>query len=318
MNIIKLKDIIMPSECRFSKFFNENLKGKYAYWIQMRYIFPLNSLDYKTYIKYEQFDDVDFVRLDTKPHIDLYSEECNMYNFVHDYIDHDATEIANAISDFRTSNDYVADADVDTTKLRKFRTWLATEILAFNTNVEGEYINDLDVNQLHMLEFYKNNMYNDIVKYLSVFGDDSKFSLISNQSTGCSCCSGSTLYQLSNISPCNALDTYKKNVHKLMVQTFSDVMFWCKFNKDFIAVFKKYIDNIIKTGLIVSLSKNTNLYIQCNCNDKTNNAYELMLRNLSEALNYIINDDIKSHTNFIYDALYNWADQLYDNMSWEI
>jgi hypothetical protein len=318
MNIIKLKDIVMPSECRFSKFFNENLKGKYAYWIQMRYIFPLESLDYKTYIKYEQFEDVDFVRLDTKPHIDLYDEECNMYNFVHDYIDHDATEIANAISDFRTSNDYVADADIDITKLRKFRTWLATEILAFNTNIEGEYINDLSVNHLHMLEYYKNNMYNDLVKYLSVFGDDTSFSAFSNTTTGCACCNGSTLYNLTNISSCNALDIYKKNIHKLMVQTFSDVTFWTKFNKDFIAVFKKYIDNIIKTGLIISLSKKSDLYIQCNCNDKSNNAYELILRNLSEALEYIINDEIKGHSNFIYDALYNWADQLYDHMSWEI
>ena len=28
MNIVKLRDIIMPNECTFAEFFNKNLKGK--------------------------------------------------------------------------------------------------------------------------------------------------------------------------------------------------------------------------------------------------------------------------------------------------
>ena len=58
MNIVKLKDILMPSDYRISELFNTKLKGKYAYWVKMRYIFPLDSLDYKTYINYEQLDTV--------------------------------------------------------------------------------------------------------------------------------------------------------------------------------------------------------------------------------------------------------------------
>lgn len=318
MNIIKLKDIVMPSECRLSPFYNEKLKGKYAYWIKMRYIFPIDSLDYKTYIRYEQLDNVYMLGADILPHIDLYSEECSMYNFAQDYIDHDATELANSIADFRTSNDYVADADIDINKLRNFRTWLADELLKFNTGVDGEYLNDLNNNQIHMLEYYKNDMYNEVCKQLNIFGKENIF--VEQASSNCSCCNSSvSLYKLSgSYSGCDALDIYKKNIHALMVQTFEDANFWSKYNKDFIAVFKKYIDNIIKTGLLIKDDSDTIMYVKCNCNTSKINASNEILRNLSEALQYIIDDKVNGHINFIHDALHNWADQLYDHMSWKI
>ena len=314
MYIIKLKDVVMPSYFKFSKFFNENLKGKYAYWVQMRYIFSLDSLDYKTYVRYEQYDDVDFLGTHVKEHIDIHCEECDICNFIEQYVDQDATAKANSILEFKIANDYIADNDIDINKLRRFRTWLASEIVMLCADNDNS---NLSNNQLHMLEYYKNNMYNDIVKYLTVFGDDTAFSLLTNN-TNCSCCTGSSLYQLSNLSTCNALDIYKKNLHKLMVQTFENAEFWSNLNKNFVITFKRYIDNIIKTGMVVSLSSKPNVYITCNCNDKSGDAYITILRNLSESLNYIINDDINNHKNFIHDALYNWADQLYDYMSWEI
>lgn len=317
MNIIKFKDIVLPAECRFSTLFNEKLKGRYAYWVQMRYIFPFESLDYKTYIQYEQLDHIDFLKPNMLPHIDLYDDECCMYDFAQMYIDADATELANTISDYKTANEYIADFDIDITKLRNFRSWLASEILAFNTAQDGSYLNNITEQQAHMFEYYKNNMYNDVVKQLSVFGSENAFTLPNK--SGCSCCSSniSGLYSLTNPYSCNALDTYTKNLHILMVQTFEDINFWLCFNKDFIAVFKKYIDNIIKTGLIITEAGNTNLGLICNCNTATNTA-NLILKNLSEALQYIINDEHKGHLNFIHDALYNWAEQLYDKMSWNI
>lgn len=318
MNIIKLRDIVMPSECRFSQFFNEKLKGKYAYWVKMRYIFPLDSLDYRTYIKYEQLDEVFLLGADILPHIDLYSDECNMFSFAQEYIDHDATELANAVSDYRTANDYVADADIDITKLRRFRSWLASEILMFNTNADGEYIDNLSSHQLHMLEYYKNDMYNDVVKQLTVFGTENVFTVATPN--GC-CCNNnvSSLYNITNSNTvCNALDIYTKNVHTLMVQTFEDVTFWSQFNKDFIGVFKRYIDNIIKTQLIITKPATSPVYVNCNCNDGAINTTNGMLQNLSEALGYIINDEVRGHANFIHSALYNWAEHLYDHMSWEI
>ena len=49
MNIIKFKDQIRPLD----DLFNTYLKGKYAYWIQMRYVVPFEYISQAEYIKYE-------------------------------------------------------------------------------------------------------------------------------------------------------------------------------------------------------------------------------------------------------------------------
>lgn len=319
MNIVKLKDILMPAKCSFADFFNNKLKGKYAYWVQMRYIFPLESLSYKDYIQYEQFDPIDFLKTSTLPHIDLYSEECCMYEFSLKYIDHEKTSIANNVYEYELANNYVTDSNIDISKLRNFRSWLASEILALNTYVDGTYSDKLSDNQIHMLEYYKNDMYNNIVKQLSIFGKDNAF-LVDNTKNSCGCCNTniSGLYNIGlNSISCDALDIYIKNLHSFMVATFENVEFWAVLNKDFLSLFKLYIDNIIKTGLTINNTTNNQQYIICNCNNSTD-ASTTMLKNLSEALQYIIEDKIKNHLNFIHDALYNWADKLYDKMSWNI
>jgi hypothetical protein len=319
MNIIKLKDLLMPENSNMAEFFNKNLKGKYAYWVQMRYIFPLESLDYKTYIQYEQYDRIKMLGDDVLPHIDLYSEECCMHDFAQEYVDQDVTELINSTTNYTNANAYIADFDIDITKLRRFRSWLAEEILKLSTNMEtGEYMSNLTDNQIHVLEYYKNNMYNDVIKHLNEFGYDNAF--ISNQqNTTCGCCNNSSnLYALSDHLVCNALDIYVKNLHNLMVITFEDVNFWLQFTKEFILLFKKYIDNIIKTGLIINRDEKSSLYTECICHSGKNDASNEILRNLSEALEYMINDEVSNHSNFIHDALYNWAEYLYDKMSWEL
>lgn len=318
MNIVKLKDKVMPDECSFAEFFNKKLKGKFAYWVQMRYIFPLDSLDYITYIRYEQLDNDDFTKSDILPHIDLYSEECCMYEFAQEFIDCDTTSEANTerINDYRISNEYVTDFDIDINNLRVFRSWLANEILVLNTSVNDTYIHNLTENQVHMLKFYKNDMYNDIVKQLSIFGLDK--TPINSTVSSCGCCNTNISGLYNNIlsdNICNALDIYIKNIHNLMVSTFEDVNFWLSFDKRFIKLFKKYIDNIIKTGLIVN-QQNNNIYIKCNCNNN-DNSYNILLSNLSESLQYIIDNNINGHMNFIHDSLYNWAEYLYDKMFWK-
>ena len=318
MNIVKLKDILMPSECSFSKLFNEKLKGKYAYWIQMRYIFPLDSMDYMTYIKYEQFDEIDFLKVNVLPHIDLYSEDCCMYDFTQQYIDCEATDFENItrINKYIIANNYATDHDIDILKIRRFRSWLASEILTLNTCPDGTYLNTLNENQIHMLEFYKNDMYNEVVKQLSVFGKENIFNI--STEIGCICCNSVNISGIKyNNNTCDALDIYIKNVHTLMVNTFKDVNFWLTMDKDFIITFKQYIDNIIKAGLVIANSEDTVLYNTCKCNNNTE-VTTVILRTLSDALQYIIEDNVTMHFNFIHDALYNWAEQLYDKMSWNI
>lgn len=319
MNIVKLKDILMPETTLMGEFFNKNLKGKYAYWVQMRYIFPLESLDFKTYIKYEQLDHVHFLGPNMLPHIDLYSEESCMADFAATYIDSTATEIANNIHEFEVANNYVADYDIDLNKLRRFRTWLAEELLKLNQSLDGSYLDIYTTDQIHTLEYYKNGMYNDVIKYLSVFGGTEP--ILSSSVNSCGCCNTnrSGLYGLTVGAVCDATKIYTDNLHKHMVMMFEDVNFWKQFNVDFIRVFKKYIDNIIKTGLAINNTPEQLRFTDCNCSSQSvNKTNEKMLRNLSESLGFIIDGDVNGHLNFISDSLYNWAEYLYEYMSWPI
>lgn len=317
MNIVKLKDVLMPEEFKMSEFFNSELKGKYAFWVQMRYIFPLDSLCYQKYIKYEQMDPMDFLKETTLPHIDLYSEEYCMIDFVNMFIDLCETEEINNIYEFKASNKYATDSDIDISAIRVFRTWLASELLKLNTGLYGEYLGKYSMEVVHMLEYYKNGMYNDVVKYLEIFGGIN--TSFSNVTSSCGCCnSNSSILSLGNISMCDAKQIYIDNLHKLMVTTFEEPSFWMSVNKDFVKIFKKYIDNIIKVGMVVNIPKLTDKYIECNCNNTENNSNNIMLSKLSIALGYIIDEDITGHINYIHDALYNWAEYLYDYMIWEI
>lgn len=318
MNIVKIKDILMPEQSPSAEFFNSKLKGKYAYWVQMRYIFPLNDLDYTTYINYEQFDEVHFLGPNVPMHIDLYSEECCMLDFARIFIDIAETERINRIDEYYVANEYCTDSDIDVNKLRNFRSWIAGELLTLNMGVNGTLLEKFDENQAHMLKYYKEDMYDYVVKQLNAFGmNDAQ---ISQVKSSCGCSSNiSSLYSIGSVSSCNALDVYRNNLHKLMVTTFEDANFWLQFDRDFLVTVKKYIDNIIKVGFVINTNeKSTVLVDGCQCKTNDNSLTESMLKKLSEAFGYIIDDTVSGHSNFIHDALYNWAEYLYDYMSWKI
>lgn len=318
MNIIKLKDIIMPDSNVMSGFFNESLKGRYAYWIQLRYIFPMEMLDYKTYIAYEQADEEFFTSDECMPHIDLYSQDECMHDFVTLYVDRDTTEKINDSSQYSVSNRYIADANVDISMLRRFRSWLAGEILTISKDTYGEYDTKLSNEQIHMLEYYRDGMYNDVVKYLMIFGTEDAINSMSIGTKSCGCCNESSLYDLSNIMACDALKIYIKNIHSFMVKTFEEASFWTSFSKEFIKQFKIYIDNIIRVGFTISLEPKNVIYNMCSCEKQSNDACYEMLQRLSKALSYIIDDKVTSNKLFIHDALYDWAEYMYDKMQWEI
>ena len=253
------------------------------------------------------------------PHIDLYSEDCANINFAQIYIDVDLTEAANSTNDFRSSNMYVTDADMSMDNLKVFRTWLAKELLAMNTDENGNYLNLYNDEQIHMLEYYKNNMYNEVVKFLDKFGNSSAYVEYNN---GCSCCSNNTPNNMVFVDSCDAISIYRKNIHSFMNTTFSNVDFWSSCNKTFLHLFKKYIDNIITSKLVInndySTSFGVNIIATCNCDDSKNNiSFIRSMENLSKSLEFIINDDIVGHKNFIYDALDNWSKYLYEKMYWK-
>ena len=185
-----------------------------------------------------------------------------------------------------------------------------------NTGINGHDLGMYTPEQKHVLKYYKNDMYNETVNVLSVFGKENITARVRNTSCGCCNSINDNIYSLENKSLCDALSIYRKNLHKLMVEMFSDVNFWSKLNRDFIGLFKKYIDNIIKVGFVIDNANKVIISCECSVYDNSNN--EKLLKNLSIALGYIMDDDITGHKNFIYDALYNWAEYLYDYMSLKI
>jgi hypothetical protein len=104
-----------------------------------------------------------------------------------------------------------------------------------------------------------------------------------------------------------------------MVKTFSDLNFWKTKNTDFLIILKKYIDNILNVKLnIATINKKDTIYVDCSCNSDQQSINDNILSRLSTSLGYIINNDFAGHSNYIHDALYDWAEYLYDYMYWEI
>ena len=101
-----------------------------------------------------------------------------------------------------------------------------------------------------------------------------------------------------------------------MIQMFSSIDFWLQWSQEFIEEIKKYVDNIINVNLPLSPSKLEDEFIDCACQSNTNDKYIDILKRLSVSLEYIKNNDIQGHKNYISDALKDWSTILYENMQW--
>lgn len=293
MNLIKLKDILLPSTYDNSDYYNENLKGRYAYWVKMTYIVPFDSIDYNQYIKLEKSNDMlNYIKSDD----------------IIDYIDMTETNNVNNISEFILKNKSVTDSLITLSEIKRFRYWLASSLL--------EIKSDFDDMTKHMLEFYKNDMYDSVIKYLDMFGGVD-VSLSYESENVCGCCSGVTINELTtSLSNCNTINIYKNDIYQYMLGVFGDYGFWNQFSKEFLKTFKLYIDNIIKVGLPMIKGINNDIYRDCVCGVKEDNTNNIILSRLSNALGYIINDDIDGHKNYISDAFKDWS-VIYPMMNWQ-
>lgn len=316
MNIIKLKDIVKPGD----DMFNKHLKGKYAYWVHMRYIVSFDLMAHEGYVACEndinkllKKEDGTYPKPFGAPYIDMYEED------VFRYIDIYATDKANNVMDYRRINKYVSDHNITLDEVKKFRTWLSTELLKFDQNNQGAQINDIyNEETTHILNYYAKGMYDDIIKALVVFGGvDVKQNNVVKNSCGCDS-NLSSLYETS-ISSCDPLYIYKKNIYMKMVEIFSNVEFWQQFPKEFIKEFKLYIDNIVQCNLKLVKSDYISKFEDCICSSKSSTEQELninILKRLSESLDYIYYNDIIGHKNYIHDALNDWSSNLYELMEW--
>lgn len=329
MNIIKLKDKVYEG----NDYFNEHLKGKYAWFIRMQYIVPLEDLEMSKYILAEQ-EGMDAVY--GTFYIDIKDDDLgtDIYN---NYTDHQATEAINSINLYLTQNAYVTDDDITLEELKLFRRWLAINLLSFDAVDGAQSKIKYDDATTHMLQYYANDMYNDIVKYLMIYGMNTASAFMTPLSTSTCGCSGNTLNTLlygnnanlntilygnlttGTLSTCDPLAVYRLNIYKKMVDTFSNLEFWINRHNDsheFMVEFKKYVDNILKVGLNIITNPHEYKLADCPCTSNTTDSNQLILRRLSESLGYIISYDTATHRNFIVDSFKDWATYCYENMFW--
>ena len=314
MNIIKLKDQIRPGD----DLFNTYLKGKFAYWIQMRYIVPFDFIDPGQYVEMEN----DITKLtDWRERglkcPDPYYWDLQVGN-IEAWVDVEGTEEANNLNKFLVHNKFTTDSDITLEEIKKFRTWLATTLLSFDQKTDGtqkKVLYNEDITE--MLQYYASGMYDQCVKALNKLGT----SIAVNRLTmnECGCASGGNLAGLYNesLTSCDPLYTYRKYMYELMVDKFSSIDFWVQFPDAFMKEFKQYIDNIIQLDLPLKGSAWISTFIDCTCHMNSDQmVFMEILKRLSKAIEYIRLDDLTGNLNFISKAFRDWSTELYEVMEW--
>lgn len=302
MNIIKLKDKIMPDSLPQADFFNKHLKGRYAFWLHMRYIVSLDHVTNDDYVIYEE--DIDKLLHGDTSYLDLHIDDYL------DYVDSVETDKINDINHLKLINSYSPDDDITIDELKSFRTWLAKQLFRMSPNTT-------DFKSLHILNYYTNEMYDNTIKILSDFGImPASLGVVNTSSCGCHDSNISSLYN-TELNVCDVVSIYRKNIHNEMVAMFSDVSYWEKWAPEFINEFKKYVDNIIKCNFILTPNQWHSEFADCSCQNKSEQEkYIMILKRLSTSLGYIRDKQIAGHKNYILDALYDWSSILYEKMRW--
>jgi hypothetical protein len=319
MNLIKLKDIILDETSNLTaekiEIFNKELKGKYAYIVNWQHIVSFDRINQEDFVKLSIGEP-----LKENSYIDLKEIPTNA-------IDLDETNYINNVDKYRGLNKYTTDPDITIDEIKKFRPWLAYTILQ-------QGIKDEEVR--HMLQFYNfddpinfegSGMYDDVVKYLNAFGNT--YVLFNNTSNKSSCgcnnsrtvlnSSKSNIVNPGNINFFDVEKIYKMNIYVKMIDTFKNIEFWEPYRDTVLVDMKNYIDNIIKVNLPLYSSKLSSNYAECGCLNQKDIEQQTNIKilfNLSQSLQYIINDEINEHKNFIKDSLLKWASTLYEKMYW--
>ncbi len=303
----------MPSSISGYDYFNKHLKGKYAYWVHMRYVVAFEHMPWKAYVACEN----DINMLLPLPNGELpepYGTQClDTHNdlILNDYVDAVETDRINSVVELELKNTYTPDDNITIEELKQFRTWLAQQLIMMSDN---KTLGELDK---HVLEYYARGMYDNTIKVLTDFGG-TKVKLEKLGQTSCSCHGHnmSSLYDLS-MDVCDPIVVYRNNIYNKMVEMFGDYNFWTQWAPEFINEFKKYIDNIIKCNFNLSSTQWVSELVDCGCRDKTDqDKYIEILKRLSTSLGYIRDEKVLGNKNYINDSLYDWASVLYEKMNW--
>lgn len=305
MNIVKFKDIYLKDLPQYTQeemdWFNQNLKGKYAYALNWSWVIPFTEMTIPEFVENSRMNTPEpFVNY---PYIKF-----------EDFVDVEFTDKANSIAKYEALNKFSGNTELTLEDVKKFRTWLASTILAIKDEesmVRGEK---------QMLEYYANGMYDTTIDNLSIFSVvEPQYSTIMSSTCGCAktVSSGSLL---SVGTTCDPLAMYRKGIYDLMVNLWSSHTYWIDLESDdFLSEFKRYIDAIISYNMPLYIVDWTNVFADCTClngDDALQLAGINAMKNLSQALQYMIDGETKGHKNFIDSALRVFASQYYERMYW--
>lgn len=229
-----------------------------------------------------------------------------------DLIDIAETERINSTDKWEEYNKFSpSESDLTLDEVRLFRTWLADTLY---TVLQHE----ADYKTLEMLNYYKKEMYDDTIKHLENFYVNPTSVLSVPTQHTCACQANSATFDLS-VTACDSIASYRKALYNTMVEVFSSISFWTEREKVLLEEIKKYIDYIIVRNLPLVTSKYQSVLYDCSCMGDANYAQEYamtMMKNLSKAFGYMIEEKLTDHKNMIGEALNNWATYLYEHMRW--
>ena len=329
MNIIKFKDSLRPDD----QLFNTYLKGKYAYWVRMRYVVPFETIKPDEYVLCEHDDS--YLKQFAGKYVDMFKDQA-----LAAWVDELDTENANDVQKYIRLNMHTTDSELTIAEVKKFRTWLAEQLLLLDQTISGKQKYEFyDEDFTHVLEYYAKGMYDDTVKWLTKYGQQqmalniskstcgcvptiNEFTLNTTGTTGvvgvgCGCNSSSTDMALSALNICDPIATYRAAIKAKMVEYFSDMNFWMQMSSAFLTEFKAYIDNIIRLNLPFTGADYTK-YDDCLCGKSSGQLAAMeVLGRLSRALELIIAEETVGNRNYISDALLDWSRDLYELMEWD-
>ena len=328
MNIVKFKDIMLEdTDPRAPQLFNEKFRGKYCWGVNWHWCVSFDDLTIEQYCECSHNnmlpEDIDF--------LDLMEYE--------DLIDQDAVIRVNSIDSYILSNDYVP-SELTLDKIKKFRTFVAESLLANEPAWDTEYDETLTDKIEKMLTYYKNGMWDEVIKSLAAFSDiaglnvtgtytdcgcggtTSGATVMLKDQTGmyrsassCGCSSANASLLLSNTCDCVAL--YRSSIRNFMIDIFSDWRFWDKVTDTVVPDMIAMLKAILEAGLPLSFNSTDVIYGDCSClGGNTDEAGKLIISNLIKALTYIKDEDVVAHKNFVKNSLYAWASKLYEWMEW--
>ena len=294
MNLIKFKDNIRPGDA----YFNTYLKDQYAYWVRMRYVIPMSVISIHDYVSLER--DIDLLKTLDPIYWDLEDP-----GDLKAYIDEVETNKINDPKTYEHHNRYVCDPDITTEEVKKFRTWLANQLLQNRTN---------DWKEERVFKYYSGGMMDDTVRWFAEIGNLQPMNPITTTPCGC----GQVSTQNPNsLRVCDPLLIYRESIRNQMMALFSDLYFWLGLPLPLLKEIKIYLDHITRLGL--QLRKTDDRFIDglasrfADCCDKNSN--KINLEGVSKAFEYMILDEVNGNKNFIAGQLRVLAN-VYEWLYW--